>query len=397
LLSPGFLVVNALLAVVACIASLFFSFSGYLEYIGIHKAEAGFIISADALAALIVQPLISPFVNTKNLRYWITFGALCFSAALLILSEATSVRILTIARLLHGSGFVCILSAMMAAVVSYIPPEMSGRAFGWISLVRLVPYAAVPPVYDAFSHGISSFASIIKYASAAALLPLIMIFLPVNETASDKGHTNKNSGFSGMFKTISSPPVALLLASSTLLYIVYSVVFFYLKQFGKENGIPDITIFFTVSTGFMIAVRLIGGYLFDRFSKVVLCASGLALSGISCAMIPYSSASHIFLYASAVLAGTGWGIAMPLQSALMFDVSEPESRALTQNLLIAMMQAGFFAGPLAAGIIISYSGFSILFTVMCLISLLSAAAAGCLSLFIPFCIQDDTRTAERKP
>lgn len=379
LLSPGFLLVNLLLVVVASIAALFFSFSGYLEHLGIQKAEAGFIISADALSALIIQPLISPFVSLKNARYWITGGAVAFAAAIFILSGAEETRIFTLARLLQGAGFVCILSAMMAVVVSCIPPEMSGRAFGWISLVRLLPYAAVPPLFDAFSSGVSSFGTILKFASAAALLPLAIIFLPAHEPAPVSDSKNRHSGFSGMIRTIFSAPVALLLFSSVMLYIVYSVVFFYLKQFGRENGIPDISIFFTVSTGAMIAVRFVGGYFFDRYSKPMSCASGLALSGAACAMIPFST-SHFMLYGSAILAGLGWGIAIPLQSALMFDVTEPESRVLTQNLLIAMMQAGFFTGPFAAGIIISYSDYSLLFNGLCLISFISAGAVASMVL-----------------
>ena len=28
------------------------------------------------------------------------------------------------------------------------PRSWSGRAFGWVSLVRLVPYAVIPPLFD---------------------------------------------------------------------------------------------------------------------------------------------------------------------------------------------------------------------------------------------------------
>lgn len=380
LLSPGFLLVNFLMVVVASIAALFFSFSGYLAHLGIQKAEAGFIISADALSALIIQPLISPFVSLKNVRYWITGGSFAFAAAIFVLSGAEETRALILARLLQGAGFVCILSSMMAVVVSHIPPDMSGRAFGWISLVRLLPYAAVPPLFDAFSSGSSSLGIILKFASAAALLPLAIIFLPSQESALPSGPQKKNPGFKGMIRTISSASVALLLFSSVMLYIVYSVVFFYLKQFGIENGIPGISIFFTISTGSMIAVRFVGGYFFDRYGKSSLCAAGLILSAASCAMLPYS-ASHFILYCSAILAGLGWGIAIPLQSALMFDVTEPESRALTQNLLIAMMQIGFFAGPFAAGAIISYTGYSFIFNGLCLVSLISAGSVAGLIFF----------------
>ncbi len=52
---------------------------------------------------------------------------------------------------------------------------------------------------------------------------------------------------------------------------------------------------------------------------------------------------------------------MPLQAAVMFDISEPGARAMNQNLLIVMMQGGFFIGPFLGGRLISRSGYEALF------------------------------------
>jgi len=60
LFSLGFLAINLQFALVTAIAALFFAFSGYLAHLGIGPATAGFIISADSLAALVIQPVIAP-------------------------------------------------------------------------------------------------------------------------------------------------------------------------------------------------------------------------------------------------------------------------------------------------------------------------------------------------
>jgi len=76
-------------------------------------------------------------------------------------------------------------------------------------------------------------------------------------------------------------------------------------------------------------------------------------------------------FALAGIAGVGWGVSMPLQAAVMFDISDPRARAMNQNLLMVMMQAGFFLGPLLGGWIISVSGYKALFACLAALTLAS--------------------------
>lgn len=62
---------------------------------------------------------------------------------------------------------------------------------------------------------------------------------------------------------------------------------------------------------------------------------------------------------------------MPLQAAVIFDISEPQACGMNQNLLIVMMQGGFFIGPFLGGQIIAGSGYGALFA--CLSALTLAA------------------------
>lgn len=61
---------------------------------------------------------------------------------------------------------------------------------------------------------------------------------------------------------------------------------------------------------------------------------------------------------------------MPLLNALIFDLSQPETRGLNQNLGLLMLQCGFFLGPLAGGWLLPRGGYPLLF----------GAAAGALVL-----------------
>ncbi len=359
LISPGFVAINLQFALVTAIAALFFAFSGYLQLLGLSPASAGFILSADALAALVIQPLIAPVVHSANARRWLVVGSLLLSMALALLSQVTSVPLLVVARLFQGGGFICMLSALMALLVGCIPPAMSGRAFGWVSLVRLLPYALIPFLFDLRAIQAASFPAVLHAAAVVALLPPLLLLLPAARHA-ERGEKPSPPGLAGMAASLRSPAVVTLLLSTLLFFSGYATLFFYFKQFGLSRGIVNTSLFFSTATVVMIAVRLLGSWLFDRCHKVQLCAAGLVLASVCYALLPLCASSP-GLALLAGFSGLGWGIAMPLQAAAMFDLSPPAYRAMNQNLLVVMMQGGFFLGPCIGGLLLDRFGYTVLF------------------------------------
>jgi len=374
LFSLSFLTLNLQFALVTAIAALFFAFSGYLQHLGVSPATAGFIISADALAALIVQPLITPLVHSGTARYWLCGGSLLLSTALFMIGHVSSVPLLVAGRLLQGTGFICVLASLITTIVRFIPPGMSGRAFGWISLVRLIPYAVIPLLFNLLSIAPASFGTVLNLAALAALVPVLALLLPFSKQAGDQADS-RPPGLSGMFASLRSRPVVLLLLSALLFFCGYSAIFFFLKQFGLTLGIANSSLFFTIATLVMIVVRLCGGWLFDRYDKALLGGAALLVVAACYGLLPLCDTGRMFFILAGV-SGLGWGIAMPLQAAAMFDISCPSARAMNQNLLIIMMQGGFFIGPFAGGQLIARFGYSTLF--YCLAA--AALLAGCLML-----------------
>lgn len=368
LFSLAFLTINLQFALVTAIAALFFAFSGYLQQLGLTPAAAGLILSADALAALIVQPLISPLIHPGTARRWLLGGSLLLSAALFMLGHVTSVPLLVTARLAQGAGFICVLSSLITMMVCFIPPGMSGRAFGWLSLVRLIPYAVIPLLFDLLAIAPAAFSGLLNLAALAALIPVVALLLPFSPSAG--GEDSSPPGLSGLSTSLRSRPVILLLLSALLFFSGYSAIFFFLKQFGLVLGIANTSLFFTVATLVMIAVRLCGGWFFDRYNKALLCASGLLVAAACYALLPFCPSSRMF-FVLAGFTGLGWGVLMPLQAAVMFDISAPGVRAMNQNLLIVMMQGGFFIGPFIGGQLISSSGYTALFVCLATITLVA--------------------------
>ena len=373
--TPRFVVLNLQFMLVTCVTALFFQFHSYLEQLGMSPELAGLLIGADALASLLMQPLVALLVHPANARRWLVGGSLVFAAALALEGLLTGFAPLLAARLLQGAGFSCVVSALIALIVVAIPPGMSGQAFGWTSLLRLLPYAIVPPLLGALGVVPAGFGKLLQWSAPIALLPIVMMLCV--RWQSGTAPAAPPPGLAGAAASLRSRPVALLLVASVALYAGYAAVFFYLRQLGAALGIANAGFFFSAATLVMMLARLFGGMYFDRFDKVLLSTAGFLVIAVSYALLPFATGPSLF-FALALPLGLGWGVVMPLQSALMFDRSSVAARALNQNLLMAMMQVGFFAGPAAAGVLLAAAGFVGLFVAAALVTLIAALATAAL-------------------
>ena len=368
--TPSFVALNLQFMLVTCVTALFFLFHSYLEQLGLSPELSGLLIGADALASLLMQPAVALLIHPANARRWLVGGSLAFAAALALEGLATGFAPLLAARLLQGAGFSCVVSSLIALIVVAIPPAMSGQAFGWTSLLRLLPYALVPPLLGTLGVLPADFGRVLLLSAPVALLPIVLM---LGVRRPERAAPTASPGLAGASASLRSRPVALLLLASVALYAGYAAVFFYLRQLGATLGIANAGVFFSAATLVMMLARLFGGIYFDRFDKRVLSTAGFVIVAASYALLP-CAAQPAFFFALALPLGLGWGVVMPLQSALMFDHSSVAARALNQNLLMAMMQVGFFVGPAAAGVLLGAAGFSGLFAAAALATLIAALA-----------------------
>lgn len=378
LFSRDFIILNLIFLAASTVTAIFFQFHRYLSFLGIREDWSGFIIAADALPALVLQPILGILLSTRNARKWLLLGVFGMIFALLSYGFAYTVPALIMVRLLQGAGFACLVAAMMVLTVNCIPSKKSGMAFGVISTVRLMPYAFVPPIMGIYFVAPQDFTKALVYSVIPMVFSLFSAMLIGSSHAmvyrTDSGRPIK---VEELFENIKSPGVSAVLLLNLLLYSGYTTVFFFFEGYSRKIGSDNPGMFFTVATAAMMAVRIFGSAMFDRFSKphmTFICMLGLI---ICYAALPFTSFSVIF-YTLALFTGLGWGIVMPVLNALMFEVSCPRFRGLNLNLSLVMMQGGFFVGPFLGGLVHGWFGYDMLFYFCAFISLISSV----FSLFI---------------
>jgi len=354
-----FLLLSIVLACTSAMMALFFQFHAYLISLGIDPRWHGFLLGSDAITGILLQPFLSPYLHARNAKKVVAAGIIVMAIALFSYSFAVTTATIAFVRIMHGGGFILAVAAMMELFARCIPQSRSGEGIGIVSILRLVPYAVIPPlvVYLAGLH--YAFTSIVT----AAAVFMVFILIPVAFIRSEGGGDEalrKGVGLGGLMESLKTVPVVLVLVVNILFYSAYTILFYFLRDFGEEKGMNNPGFFFTLAMIVMIVIRAAGSRYFDRANKARLSAVCLVALAICHPLFHFANIEWVFL-ALSVIFGVLWGVAIPLIMALLFDISEARFRGLNLNLGLVTMQVGFFVGPLVGGLMVASWGYGMLF------------------------------------
>ncbi len=354
-----------------CNVTVFYNLFGYLAALGVPASLRGLLVGAAAFTAMVLFLVASPFVGTRRAPAAMFLGMAVLAVsgwAYLVVHGFWGVLALRVA---NGVGSFLMGAGATGLLVTVIPPERSGQAFGIYSVAILVAFGLVPTAMDVLvphlpgpGHG---------YALATlSLVPAVAIVSKVRRrlrlAAGGASHETPLR-WTEIRANLAAPPVALLLAINTGYFANWSGLFFLFKGFALERGLGNVGAFFAVLTGVMIVIRLLAGRLFDRLSKIGLMAASFVM--IALAHLALSRAPAAALPLVGALFGLGLGAGYPAINGLMFDFSLPRLRPMNANLMLFAVQGGSFLGPSVGGLIVAhhgYRGYSMASVVMALVA-----------------------------
>jgi predicted MFS family arabinose efflux permease len=374
LLSRGFVALSLIQFLAFCNIAVFFPFYSYLGTLPIDPRWIGFLIGAYAFAAMVVRPFISPFLHPRNARSWMFFSSVGFIIALLAYSLAHGFWSMLVVRILHGAAHACLVSAMLALVVTFISKEKSGQAFGLLSVNTLLPYAVIPPIMGPLERIFGGFEHVLIVGALVMLLNFPLLFL-VKETARDESEpsgSGERMSLRDIRDNLADSGILVLLIMTLLIYTGFTPVFFFIKSYGKSLGIGNPGLFFTIATLTMIGLRVFAGSLFDKWNKVQAMTAALIWLIGGYVWLAFITGPTSF-YFSACCLGLGWGAGMPVLNALIFDCSRTRFRGLNINLSQEFLQAGFLLGPLIGGWVLSARDHRSLFLVCAILTVTTLA------------------------
>ncbi|MBI3003585.1 MAG: MFS transporter, partial [candidate division NC10 bacterium] len=263
--------------VLTCVATFFFFLSFYLllptlplyaqEY-GMGESEIGLIIGAFAFSALLVRPYVGRAIDRHGRRGVLLLGTAVFLFSSLAYHFTRTVGSLLALRLLHGAGMGLFTTAASAVTTDLAPPERRGEAMGYFGMAANLAMAGGPAV-GMWLIGDGAFGGLFLTAgSVAAAAVLLATAVPETFPA-------------GAAPAVPGPLFsrAALLPSGAMLSlcITYGAVVSFLPLLGRQVGMGNPGLFFTVYAAFLVLTRPQAGLLSDRVGRAAVILPGMAL------------------------------------------------------------------------------------------------------------------------
>ncbi len=377
LLTFEFVALSSISFLAFCNLSLFYGFNSYLEGIGVPPAWRGILIGLEPGTAFLLRPIISPWLTPRNSVRVMGLGLILIMLALLSYSQAQNLWVLALVRVLHGAGFVVMISACVSLLVILIPPGRTGQGFGVFSITSLLPYAVLPPLVEPLLSRVNDASFVYAFFSPLSIPALIL--LPVLSRRIRHlfsilpAKTMECPSVKEITEDLLIPGVARLLAANLFLFISATVVFFYMKDHLSASGSGNPGLFFSISTGATILVRVVFGKLLDKVNRAVMLSVFLFILALCLVFFSLSGTAN-FILALAGLYGLCLGFIMPQLNAAMFDISPQHLRGLNTNMMLFTMDAGFWMGPVLAGMLLTMGlDYGKMFLIFSLLPLMGSA------------------------
>lgn len=345
---------------------------------GLSSAEAGWIMTAYAIAYAIGSPLAVALTGSMGRRTVLASGLAIFATSMIIAAMATGLEMLIVARFMAalGAGVVTPVAAGVAAAAS--PPERRGKALAaaFFGLTLAQVFGVPAGAWLGYTFGWPS-VFILTGALTLAALACIMIVVP-------RGMPFQVNSLATLGQALRDLPT--MLAVLFTVFIMGAIYVFYTYTapvmeaqmgFGRE-GISLYLLMFGFGA---VAGNLLGGWLTDRigaFNTLVFVAVAQIILMPVFSLLPlpvWAVYAHAFIWSVC-----GWSFAASQQSRLV--ALGPDRASVMLALNAAAIYVGVSLGSFVGGETIDRFGAEALgwtgaaVAAMALITLLTSVRVG---------------------
>ena len=322
--------------------------------------EVGIVTGAFAVTGLACRPLAGHLADRRGRKRIVLLGALATTVSGLLLFVPAGIPGLIVSRLFLGAGEGAIYTAGSAWIVDMTPPERRGRIIGLYGLAIWGGLALGPPIGELILQA-SSYGVVWAFAAGAPLLGAA-IALRIPERFTPRGAEEHERRL--LSREALRPGLGLSLA-----IVGYATMAAFVVLHLDEREIGHGAAAFTAFAATVVAVRIVGGWLPDRFGPV-RCAIGAGLVEAGGLVAIGLAQSLPVALAGAVAMGAGFSLLFPSLALLVINRVPEERRGVAMGTFTAFFDLGMGIGSPLAGAAAALGGYGAAF------GLASAAALG---------------------
>ena len=328
----------------------------FAVYMGASLAFAGIFTGVFALAALLARPLGNVLGDRVNKKWMLVFALVATGVVVLLYALTPYFVWLMPIRIFHGIFFSMNITMSMVIIVNFIPKERLGEGIGYTGVSFLLGTAFGPNIGIFVVENFSFHANFYISGSITGLAGLALAFLPYSQTTETP--VKKKYRLED-FVAIELLPNVLFAAALT---IGIGLANSYMVMLGSERSIPNIGLYFVISSIVLLFSRPYLGSLTDRKGVPFVIIPGFTLTASGLILIGVSFSLWMILLAAAIIA-MGNGALPALQVDSLRKLGEDRRTVATGTFLIGI-DLGMGMGQTLGGVLTEAFSFGTVFISM---------------------------------
>ncbi len=345
-----------------------------IEELGGSESTIGFIMGAASMATILTTPSVGILIDRWGKKWFLASGGLLMAFTTLPFAYLDTLNFLfPVLRVLHGAALsLCFVSAgtLIADVSS---PAKRSQAIGVFGMFSVMNFALAPfigkKIVEAWGFG--DFFLFDFVFGLLAFLGALMIKEPERE--GDGGRTGSTFMTALLRRGVFIAAFALMIAGTGFVSVIT-----FIPVFAGRISVESFELFFITYTVVILAVRVFGGWIPDKFGKKKASIPALFLFALSIAGLSFASDS-LGLVIAGIFFGMGHGLFYPAIYALVIDLSPESDRGKAVSICSVAFTFGGMLGVFIYGVLAELRGFQFMFEVagaVCFVGFLVFALFG---------------------
>lgn len=329
----------------------------YLQAHHMEKWKIGLVDGSFWLISIFVQPWLGPRLDKDGRKRYLLIGsAMMACAAACYPFIPVSLGPMILARLLHGFGFACYLTASWTWVADYAPPNRIGEFFGIFGISGMISGTVGPGIAEYLVEQ-KSFDNLFFYGCGFIFLGLLSLLAVKDHKPETKGQ-KKAKGFFRLLRSVNMRGTAI---GSIAFGVGMGSIFAFIAPYLSTLEIEGVGPLFACTTLASGASRVYAGRQTDQLGPAKLVAPALfllAAGAFGLAQVAASGEYAIYvLVGSGLSAGLGYGVVYPALNAVAIRRLDQASRGRGLSLVTAAIDCGSFSGAFLAGLVSHHYGY----------------------------------------
>lgn len=339
------------------------TFPFYIQALGGSEAVSGACAVLFSLVAVLVRPFVGWWLDNGARRVVLIAGLVGLAAAPAGYVAVPMLSVALVFRMLHGAALSFSNSTTATVASDVICRPRFAEGMGFFGMATALASAIAP----ALGLELMGFGFDVLYLVAAGIsVAALVLFLFIR---SPKPQVEKHPLTLRALVNRDSLP-------ATVTMLIFMFTFGALENFvaiyASANDLPSASVFFVIMAAMLLFVRVFLGRLVDEKGEAIFVYTGNAAMLVALLLLAFTP-NPVTFYLAAALAGYGFGGLEPALQSMAVHTATDETRGSANSTFLCGYDIGYGLGGGAAGALISAVGYPVMWAVVSLACVASAA------------------------